>query len=126
MQYDFNFLMQVLIVDDNQDITGLLSKFLKAKGIENRVTNDPLDGLERIKENQYDVVLLDISMPEFSGIDIIKTLEKEKILKEQKIIIFSATAFTTTQINDLLKKEGIQGCLKKPIQLNELLTAITS
>jgi DNA-binding response OmpR family regulator len=126
MQYDFNFLMQVLIVDDNQDITGLLSKFLKAKGIENRVTNDPLDGLERIKEKQYDVVLLDISMPEFSGIDIIKTLEKEKILKEQKIIIFSATAFTTTQINDLLKKEGIQGCLKKPIQLNELLTAITS
>jgi DNA-binding response OmpR family regulator len=118
--------MQVLIVDDNQDITGLLSRFLKAKGIENRVTNDPLDGLERIKENQYDVVLLDISMPEFSGIDIIKTLEKEKILKEQKIIIFSATAFTTTQINDLLKKEGIQGCLKKPIQLNELLTAITS
>jgi DNA-binding response OmpR family regulator len=115
MQYDLTFLMQVLIVDDNQDITGLLSRFLKAKGIENRVTNDPLDGLERIKENQYDVVLLDISMPEFSGIDIIKTLEKEKILKEQKIIIFSATAFTTTQ-----------GCLKKPIQLNELLTAITS
>jgi DNA-binding response OmpR family regulator len=45
MQYDLTFLMQVLIVDDNQDITGLLSRFLKAKGIENRVTNDPLDGI---------------------------------------------------------------------------------
>ena len=118
--------MKVLIVDDNQDITGLLSKFLKAKGFENVVTNDPRDGLDRIKDGNYDVVLLDISMPEFSGIDIIKKLEKEKILKNQKIIIFSATAFTTTQINELLKKDGIQGCLKKPIQLNELLTAITS
>jgi CheY-like chemotaxis protein len=96
--------MQVLIVDDNQDITSLL----------------------RIKEEDYDVVLLDISMPEFSGIDIIHALETEKILKDQKIVIFSATAFTTGQINDLLKKDGIQGCLKKPIQLNELLTTITS
>jgi len=120
------YLMKVLIVDDNQDITGLLSKFLKAKGFENVVTNDPRDGLERIKGEQYDVVLLDISMPDFSGIDIIQTLEREQILKDQKIVIFSATAFTTSQINDLLKKDGIQGCLKKPIQLNELLTAITS
>ena len=120
------YIMKVLIVDDNQDITGLLSKFLKAKGFDNVVTNDPRDGLERIKEEKYDVVLLDISMPEFSGIDIIQTLERDKILKDQKIVIFSATAFTTTQINDLLKKDGVQGCLKKPIQLNELLTAITS
>jgi len=118
--------MQILIIDDNQDITGLLSKFLKEKGFDNVVTNDPRDGLERIKEKKYDVVLLDISMPEFNGIDIIETLEREKILKDQKIVIFSATAFTTTEINDLLKKEGIHGCLKKPIQLHELLTAITS
>jgi len=118
--------MKVLLVDDNQEITLLLSKFLKSKGFENVVTNDPRDGLNRIKEEKYDFVLLDITMPEFSGIDIIHALEKEKILKDQKIVIFSATTFTTSQINDLLKKDGIQGCLKKPIQLNELLTAITS
>jgi len=118
--------MKVLIVDDNQDITCLLSRFLTAKGFDSEITNDPRDGLERIKEEKYDVVLLDISMPEFSGIDIIQTLEREKILKDQKIVMFSATAFTTSQTNDLLKKEGIQGCLKKPIQLHELLTAITS
>ena len=118
--------MSLLIVDDNQDITDLLSKFLTSKGFDNVVTNDPRDGLERIKEEKFDVVLLDISMPEFSGIDIIKKLEREKILKDQKILIFSAVAFTTKETNDLLKKDGIQGCLKKPIHLNELLTAITS
>ena len=120
------YVMKVLVVDDNQDITCLLSRFLKAKGFENIVTNDPRDGLERIKQEQYDVVLLDISMPEVSGIDIIQTLEKENILKDQKIVIFSANAFTDGQINDLLKMDGIQDCLKKPIQLNKLLTAITS
>jgi DNA-binding response OmpR family regulator len=41
--------MKVLIVDDNQDITDLLSTFLKAKGFENEVANDPKEGLEQIK-----------------------------------------------------------------------------
>jgi len=118
--------MKVLLIDDNQDITSLLSKFLKAKGFENIVTNDPKDGLERIKEGKYDIVLLDISMPGFSGIDIIQALEAEQILKNQKIIIFSAITFANLHIAELLKKEGIHGCLKKPIQLKELLAAITN
>ena len=117
--------VQVLIVDDNEDITELLSKFLTKKGFDVVVTNDPRDGLELIKEQNYDVVLLDISMPEFSGIDIIEALERKKILKDQKIIIFSANAFTTSEINDLLRKDGVNGCLKKPIQLSEILAAIT-
>ncbi len=117
--------MKVLIVDDNQDITDLLSKFLTSKGFDNVVTNDPLDGLRRIKEGNYDTVLLDISMPEFSGIDIIHKLEQEKILKDQKIVIFSANAFTTREIDQLIKKEGIHSCLKKPIALNKLLATIT-
>ncbi|MDH3618846.1 MAG: response regulator [Nitrosopumilus sp.] len=117
--------MKVLIIDDNQDITELLSKFLKSKDIENVITNDPKDGLDKIKGGNYDAILLDISMPEFSGIDVIHTLEKEKILKDQKIVIFSANAFTDKEIDDLLKKDGIHECLKKPIQLSKLLTAIT-
>ncbi len=118
--------MKVLIVDDNQDVSELLSIFLKKKGFSNVIINDPKIAIGHIKQEQYDVMVLDISMPEVSGIDIIKTLEKEKILKDQKIIILSAVAFTTQQINDLLKKEGIHCCLKKPIRLNELLTAIAN
>jgi DNA-binding response OmpR family regulator len=118
--------MKVLIVDDNQDITNLLSTFLKAKGFENVATNDPKEGLGQIKGKKYDIVLLDISMPEFSGIEIIQTLERENILKDQKIIIFSAISLLSTEIKELLQKEGIQNYLKKPIQLKDLLTAITS
>ena len=118
--------MKVLVVDDNKDVSELLSIFLKKKGYDNVIINDPRIALGHIKEEKYDVMVLDISMPEISGIDIIQTLEKEKILKNQKIIILSAVAFTSQQVNDLLAKEGIHSCLKKPIRLNELLTAITS
>ena len=117
--------MKVLVIDDNQDITGLLSKFLKSKGFENKVTNDPFEGLELIKEEKFDVILLDMSMPEYSGVDIIDTLDREKILQKQKIIIFSAISLTDNQIRGLLKREGIHECLKKPLALDKLLTAMT-
>ncbi len=117
--------MKILIIDDNKDVTDLLSIFFKKKGFDSFATNDPKKGLELIKEKKYDTILLDIHMPEFSGIDIIEALEREKILKDQKIHIFSAVSFTTNQIQDLLNKEGIQGRLKKPVQFNQLLGAIT-
>ena len=118
--------MKILLIDNNKDITTMLSKFLNSKGFETVVTNDPVEGLRHIQQEQYDVILLDIFMPEISGFNIIDILATDKILKEQNIFIFSATAFEDIQINDLLRKEGVNGCLKKPVRLNELLTAITN
>jgi DNA-binding response OmpR family regulator len=118
--------MKALIIDDNQDISELLSIYLKSKGYDTVVINDSKIALDHIKEENYDVTVLDISMPELSGIDIIRKLERKDILKDNKIVILSAVDFTPLQINNLLKKEGIHNCLKKPIQLKELLTAVTS
>ena len=118
--------MKVLIIDDDQDTTGLLSRYLTAKGFENVVTTDPMEGLRHIQQEQYDVILLDIAMPEFSGLDIIHALESENILKDQKIIIFSAYAFSELVINELLEKEGVHSFLSKPLKLDTLLTAISS
>jgi len=116
--------MKVLHVDDNQDLTRLVSKFLRKKGIDSVVTNDPKKGLDQIKEEKYDVVLLDNHMPGLYGTEIIQILENEKILKDQNIIILSGDTFTTRQIEDLLKKDGIKNLLKKPIPLNDLLAEI--
>jgi DNA-binding response OmpR family regulator len=80
--------MKVLLVDDNPDITDLLSKFLKAKGHENVVANDPLEGLEKIKNNQFDIVFLDIQMPGLSGLEIIQELEIQNILRPKHHYIF--------------------------------------
>ena len=119
-------IMRVLLVDDNPDITSVLSEYLEEKGIESEVANDPKVGLKRIKEQRYDLVLLDNHMPGLYGTEIIQILENEKILKDQKIIILSGAEFTPEEIQDLLKKDGVKARLKKPIQLKELFTAITS
>ncbi len=116
---------KVLLVDDNEDITDLLSKFLKSKGFDVVVNNDPLEGLRRIQKEQFDVILLDIIMPEFTGLQIIATLAADEILQDQNIFIFSANFGHDTQIKNLLRRDGINGCLKKPVKLYELLSTIT-
>ncbi len=118
--------MKVLLVDDNQDITTMLSEFLKEKDIDTEVTNDPRKGLERIKEEQYDAVLLDIHMPGLTGTDLIQALENEKILQDQKIIILYGEDLTSNQIDDLLKKDGVTDLLKKPAPLNDIVSAIVN
>jgi len=118
--------MKILVIDDKVEITTMLSEFLNSKGFETVVANDPMDGLRHIQQEQYDVILLDMFMPVISGITIIDSLATDEILKNQNIFIFSAISSGTIEIRNLLRKDGINGYLKKPIQLNELLTAITS
>ena len=118
--------MKLLIVDDNKDITTMLSKFLIMKGFDCTVSNDGKAGMNLIKNGLFDRVILDLSMPDFGGLDIIHELEKSNKLKDNKIIVFTASAITDDDVSDLLKKEGIVTLLKKPVQLNELLTAISN
>lgn len=120
------FNMRVLLIDDNPDLTTLFSEFLLEKGIETEITNDPKVGLKRIREKKYDFVILDNHMPGLYGTEIIQILEKEKILKDQTIIILSGAEFTPEEIKDLLSKDGVKVRLKKPIRLNELFRAITN
>ncbi|MBM2818441.1 MAG: channel signal transduction response regulator [Nitrosarchaeum sp.] len=118
--------MKLLIVDDNKDITTMLSKFLVMKGFDCTVSNDGKDGMNLIKKGLFDRVILDMSMPDFGGMDIINELEKSNKLKDNKIIIFTASSISEDDVSDLLKKDGVVSLLRKPVQLNELLTAISN
>jgi len=84
-----------------------------------------MEGLQLIQQEFYDVILLDISMPEFNGLNIIKILATNEILKYQNIFIFSGYDYGENQIKDLLSRDGVNGFLKKPMELDELLTTIT-
>ena len=118
--------MKLLIVDDNKDITTMLSKYLLMKGFDCTVSNDGKDGMNLIKNGLFDRVILDMAMPDFGGMDIINELEKSNKLKDNKIIIFTASSISEDEVSDLLKKDGIVSLLRKPVQLNELLTAISN
>ena len=116
---------KILIIDDNKDTTTMLSEFFNSQGFETVVINDPWEGLKRIQQEQFDVILLDVIMPQLNGLQIIGTLATDKILQDQNIFIYSANLGNDNQIKDLLRRDGINGCLKKPMDLNEMLKTIT-
>jgi len=111
--------VKILIIDDNQSITTMVSKYLVLKGNECTVANDGKQGLEMILQNKYDLIIMDISMPEFSGRDIIDYLEKNQILREKNIVLFTASAISADEIDDMIKK-GVKGALRKPVDLVEI------
>ena len=115
--------MKILVIDDNQEITQPLSKFLTVKNHDCTVSNDGRNGLTLLQKQRFDVVLLDLALPEFSGYDIIDALERDDKLKESAIIVFTALALKNEEIDEL-KKRGIYACINKPIKLDLLLKTI--
>ena len=65
-------------------------------------------------------------MPEYSGLDIIENLEKDNVLKDKNIILFTASSVSDYVLEKLVKKDGIRTCLKKPISLAKIAETITA
>ena len=115
--------LEILIIDDNEQITKMLTTFLELKDHKCTVANDGKEGLDIIKENRHDVVLLDLAMPEFDGYSAIEDLEKNNLLKEHKIIVFTASTITQDELDQLVTR-GVTSYILKPIDIDVLLSKL--
>ena len=115
--------LEILIIDDNEQITKMLTTFLELKEHKCTIANDGKEGLNIIKENRHDVILLDLAMPEFDGYSVIKDLEESNSLKDHKIIVFTASTITQDELDQLVKR-GVTSYLLKPIDIDILLSKL--
>jgi len=111
--------MKILLIDDNEDLLELFENFLTSVGHEYTGISDGRSGLKAIQDEKFDVVFLDLSMPEFSGQDVIDALVKDGIMNKQKVVIFTATNPTKKDI-DLYLEKGALSVLKKPLDPDHL------
>ena len=81
-------------------------------------------GLEAIRNKESNLVLLDLAMPNFSGLDVVDYLKKENLVESRNIIIFTASS-VSNGLFDALKTIGVKGVLKKPVDMNALEELIT-
>ncbi len=115
--------LEILIIDDNEQITKMLTTFLELKEQKCTVANDGKEGLDIIKENRHDVILLDLAMPEFDGYAVIKDLEENNMLKDHKIIVFTASTITQDELDGLVNR-GVNSYILKPIDIDVLLSRL--
>jgi len=116
--------MNILAIDDNEDILSLLKTVLTSKGHDFVQASNGKDGVKLIEEQNFDAILLDLAMPEFSGRDVVESLEKNDRIKNQKIILFTASSATNKEIDALLKHDGVKSCIRKPIEIDVLINKI--
>lgn len=115
--------LNILIIDDNEQITKMLTTFLELKNHNCTITNDGRRGLSLIEEKKFDVVLLDLAMPEFDGYAVINALESKNLLKSSKIIVFTASTISQQELDKLVSR-GVNSYILKPIDIDILLAKI--
>ena len=116
--------MKVLVIDDNKEITEMLLFYLESLGyIECKVVNGGKEGLDIIKSDEFNLIILDLAMAEFSGLDVIESLKKDNLLEKKNIIILTASPIEKEDIERFIQ-DGIKAVLKKPISVDELSSVI--
>ncbi|HLE92566.1 MAG TPA: response regulator [Anaerolineales bacterium] len=78
---------KILVIDDDSAVTDLLSLLLKSQGFDVTATNNSSDGLNLVRENQPDLVVLDLMMPEIDGWEVCKAV---RAFSDVPIIVLSA------------------------------------
>ncbi len=110
---------KILIIDDERSIRNTLRDILESEKYTVDDAEDGMIGLEKITQNEYDVILCDIKMPRMDGMEVlVKTLE----ITDTPIIMISGHGTIDTAVDAL--KKGAYDYISKPPDLNRLLVTI--
>lgn len=117
-----NKMSKILIIEDEAAIRRVLSKILLEEDEKYQIeeATDGLEGLEKIKKEDFDLVLCDIKMPKFDGIEVLEATKKIK--PETPFIMISGHGDLETAVNSM--RLGAFDYISKPPDLNRLLTAV--
>ncbi|MBU3093706.1 response regulator transcription factor [Clostridium sp. CF011] len=111
----------ILIIEDSKDVNLMLAEALIDAGYEVKSVFTGIDGIVEIKNNGYDLILLDIMLPYKSGDEILKEMRQ---FSETPVIIISAKDMVGTKIDFL--KLGADDYITKPFDLSEVVARIES
>ena len=112
--------INVLVVDDDADMTETLSDILSAVGIQVETAHDGFQALKKINIREYDIVLMDIKMPKMNGIECFK--EIKKVQPETTVMMMTAYG-----IKDLVAEaltEEVYGIWYKPVEILKILELV--
>lgn len=111
---------QILIVDDEKSIRESITGILQDEGFQTRLAKDGQEGIDAVREEKPDLILLDIWMPGMDGIDTLKELRS--VHSDLQIIMMSGHATIETAVT--ATKLGAYDFIEKPLSLEKLLVCI--
>lgn len=115
---------RILIVDDEVDVTDLLTYHLRARGYDAQAINNPIEIMDHARSFAPDLVILDVMMPDLNGIQICRMLRADRALKRVPIIFLSAKTEEGDRIEGL--EVGGDDYICKPFSPKELVLRVQS
>lgn len=112
----------VLIVEDNELNMKLFNDLLVAYGYETLQTQNGMEALELARKHRPDLILMDIQLPEVSGLEITKWIKEDDNLKS--IPIVAVTAFAMKGDEERIRKGGCEAYIAKPISIQQFLETV--
>jgi two-component system cell cycle response regulator DivK len=112
----------VLIVEDNELNMKLFNDLLEAHGYQTLKTANGVEAVELSRAHRPDLILMDIQLPEVSGLDVIRWLKADDDLKD--IPVVAITAFAMKGDEERIRGGGCEAYLSKPISVAKFLETV--
>ena len=112
----------VLIVEDNELNMKLFHDLLDAHGYKTLQTRDGLKALDIAREHMPDLILMDIQLPEVSGLEVTKWLKEDDRLRS--IPVIAVTAFAMKGDEEKIREGGCEAYISKPISVGTFLDTV--
>ena len=113
---------KVLIVEDNELNMKLFHDLLDAHGYETLQTRDGMEALELARSERPDLILMDIQLPEVSGLEVTKWLKEDDTLRE--IPVVAVTAFAMKGDEEKIRQGGCEAYIAKPISVAQFMETV--
>jgi len=111
---------RVLLVDDEEEFVRALAKRLTAKGLNVEVSGDGESAVEKVKQSDFDVIVLDLAMPGMDGLETLKRLRE--VNSDLQVILLTGHGTIRSGVEAM--KVGATDFLEKPAEFPELLAKI--
>jgi two-component system, cell cycle response regulator DivK len=112
----------VLIVEDNELNMKLFHDLLDAHGYRTLQTRNGMEALALAREHRPDLILMDIQLPEVSGLEVTKWLKEDDQLR--KIPVVAVTAFAMKGDEERIREGGCEAYISKPISISTFLDTV--
>ncbi len=115
---------RILIIDDNLDTVELLRKRFRAEGYDTAEAYDGIVGLEKIREYDPDLILLDVMMPKMDGYEVCKVVNSDEAIKHIPKIMLTAKSKVPDKVKGL--EIGADDYITKPFDFKEVVARVRS
>jgi two-component system cell cycle response regulator DivK len=112
----------VLVVEDNELNMKLFHDLLEAHGYQILQTKDGMEALKLAREHHPDLILMDIQLPEVSGLEVTKWIKEDDNLRS--IPVIAVTAFAMKGDEEKIREGGCEAYIAKPISVTNFLQTV--